>query len=285
MKELASQIFVGDKFPPNVYQDVENWQNSQAHAEQITTAIGEELPMPEAQKERIADVLDATKQYYSDRLDVNVSSRMPAMQNLHLLTSENLQKLREKFGLTAHNLDIYAFPVAERDMILRETEDSALSTYVFQHELGHVIGADVKRISHDGNGGVNVGKVRSGLGGKNVFLAVEEYTVEQTTRDIIENYWPKYASLKDLHPDLIAHKPSVELGQTIIKGLGYEPDEILTRLQRAQLTGDRSALEGIQHRIYERWGSEALRSIARVDLNEGAEDLAKKFAQDPERTE
>jgi hypothetical protein len=239
MTEIPSQIFVGDKFPPNVYKDIESWQDSPGRAEQIAAVIGEEVPMPEALRERLSDVLDATKQYYADRLGIDVSSRMPTIQNLHLLTPENFMELRQKLNLSEHDLEIFGFPLAEKDMALREVDDEALSTYVVQHEVGHILGANITRVSDAGNGGVNIHKVRGGLSSRHLFHALEEYTVEETTRGIVTNYWPRFDSLKDVHPTLIAHEPSLKLGHAIIDSLGYDANTVLSQLQRAHLTGIR----------------------------------------------
>jgi hypothetical protein len=282
MSETPNQYrYLGD-VSSQLQQEFQEWQSSDYHRAQVTETIGEELPLSESQQQQFSDVFEATKLYYADQLGIDISDRTSSTDNVHLLSDENFRLLQQRMGIDHEGIEVFGFQLDENDLVVRETGDPAMDAYIVQHEKIHMIGQRAVRMIQNGDS-ITPRELRRGLqshsGANEGSRAMEEYTAEATTRDIITNYWPKFDSLRALHPEFVAHEGAIELGNVVADGIGISRDQVLHDIQRAHIFGDMGRIQEITEALGNTWGSEATRQIAMVTSARAGElaiELAKQ---------
>jgi hypothetical protein len=280
MPETPNQYrYLGD-VSQQMQQGYQEWQTSDFRKKQVAAVIGEQLPMNELQEQQYRDVFEATRQYYADRQGIDISDRTSSTENVHVLSEDNFKALQQKMGIDHEGIDVFGFQIAENDLVVRETGNPAMDAYIVQHEKIHMIGQRSVRMIPDATG-ITPREMRRGFQSgatRNGSKAIEEYTAEATTRDIITDYWPKFDSLKDLHPEFVAHEGAIDLGNTVADNTGINRDEMLHDVQRAHISGDMSQLEKVTDAVGTTWSPEINRELSTV-ASAKAGELAIQLAQ------
>ncbi|HSX31581.1 MAG TPA: hypothetical protein VLE99_06725 [Candidatus Saccharimonadales bacterium] len=279
MAELPHQYHYAGNPPAEHRSAFEAHLHSEAYRVGIQNEVGETLALTDEEEQQFNDVFAATLAYYAAHHDVDITPRMPSLENVHLLSDEGFMWLARRMGVEHDGLDVYGFLLGERDVVLRDAGDPTMNAYVLQHEIIHLISRHVVRLQGTARG-VHYAVLRAGFVGgapKGDSTAMEEYTAEETARGVIRECWPKFASLRNLRPEFDAHEGALELGGVVADRTGIGRDRLLHDMQTAHITGSLWPLVREIEAIERTWGPGVNREIA-LTVSSKAGALAMRLA-------
>jgi hypothetical protein len=279
MNYSPPQRFVGYPFSTKEQQTVLDWQESPERREAIARVIGEEVPTSAEQHAQFKEVRYAIEDYYYRQLGLEVAPRLPDGEHFHILSPDKFTALRQKLGVHVDNMNVSAFPLELKDLVLRQSDDAASLAYAAQHEIIHLLGQ--QRTELRNRNGIAAQPVTRGFATPkaNSFDVMEEYVTERTNHEITEEYWSFYDSLERLQPAITGtgHKESMRVGDLLLQGMsqhqGRDETEIFRELQKAHYQGDMKYLRS----VYETWGGDVMKQLSVSDVTLGASALAVKL--------
>jgi hypothetical protein len=277
---LPEVTFVGPQLDHDARYDAA--QVIRKHAPDLTPAVE---TAKSAEQVRLIQSLGDAVFRYGWQLGVNLEQRYPRSSAVHLLTTENMEAIRDTIG----NGDPLWGGAAIGSHVVAEVPDgddrrALILVDALGHEIVHVAGSHKFTLTQDSDGDNHVNEASSGLSvaKTNAFSMFNELVTEETNRRVQRDFWPEYPLLKgyvDKYPDHehIGYGADIHVGHALVEyaaqKLGRDPDELWADLSRALFTGDMR----VMHQLKDVYGTEGMRALAEYTKPGGEQANALAF--------
>lgn len=199
-------------------------------------------------------------------LGLDISSRLPASEKVHLYTHEEFGKVREDFSLV---LGSVAVNTLHGDVYATAPASGPQALYSTTHEIVHLASNHALKlypIYKDDEVRLGLEKQHNGYSNSRhgTFNTLNEILTEMTSLELKRHYWPQHPELAEVAEEEleeIGYHSSVVFFDELLKHYYDDPRDIFKKLQRGMFTGDM----GVLRVLTEKLGSETMGRIARVD--------------------
>lgn len=160
-----------------------------------TPVLPPELSSTNGYKQLFRETASAFKKYLG-QFKIDVSSRIPGFEHLHLFDSIGYQKVRELYGLINGSIGVHS--TSSHLMVRVDDMDTANTAGTIQHELIHVSSYRLIDISKNG-GEIHVNTLREGFDhydNQDLRLFSEAIT-EMINLRVIQESWRENSTLSD----------------------------------------------------------------------------------------